>query len=254
MRESAVTGPGVRVMSGSRPSAPAGIGEPGAALWRSILGDLDAGWELGSRELHLLARAARCADELANLEAVVDRDGVTVTGARSQVIVHPAVTEARQWRQRPGLLPPRHHTGPLPHSARPCRGTGRVRGRNTRPSRRTARLSIPEARRTAARVMPTRAAPRLRGPRRGPDTHASAERGPLRTRTRRQPASRSTPLASPRVCMRPKHRDRPWRTSRRPVRSTTTARSARSPRGAHERFVSGGVSGLSGGARAAARG
>lgn len=63
-----------------------------------ILGDLDAGWELDSRELHLLGRACRCADELADLEAAIDRDGVTVVGSRGQTVIHPGITEARQLR------------------------------------------------------------------------------------------------------------------------------------------------------------
>jgi hypothetical protein len=63
-----------------------------------VLGDLDPGWELDARELHLLGRAARCADELAALEASVDREGATTTGSRGQVVVHPALSEARQLR------------------------------------------------------------------------------------------------------------------------------------------------------------
>jgi hypothetical protein len=67
-------------------------------LWKSIVGDLPAGWALDERELHLLAQACRCADELALLEAVVDRDGAVVGGSRGQTAVHPALAEARQLR------------------------------------------------------------------------------------------------------------------------------------------------------------
>ena len=77
---------------------PTGLGRAGARLWRSVLGDLDAGWELDARELHLLRRACRCADELEQLEDVVDRDGATGPGSRGQLVVHPALTEARQLR------------------------------------------------------------------------------------------------------------------------------------------------------------
>jgi P27 family predicted phage terminase small subunit len=81
-----------------RPAAPKGLADAGKSLWRSILGDLDSGWELDARELYLLERACRCADELAALEAAVDRDGTTVTGSRGQTTVHPALSEARQLR------------------------------------------------------------------------------------------------------------------------------------------------------------
>lgn len=77
---------------------PARLGAPGAALWSSILGDLPPDWDLDARELHLLGRACRCADELALLEAAVDADGATTTGSRGQVVAHPALAESRQLR------------------------------------------------------------------------------------------------------------------------------------------------------------
>lgn len=85
-------------MAAKRPKPPARLAAAGKRLWRSVLGDLDAGWELDARELHLLQRACRCADELATLEAAVDRDGPTATGSRGQTTVHPALSEARQLR------------------------------------------------------------------------------------------------------------------------------------------------------------
>jgi hypothetical protein len=89
---------GFTMASQPRHAVPAGLTAPGRALWAAIVGDLDAGWELDARELHLLERACRCADELAKLEAAVDRDGVTAEGSRGQVIVHPALSESRQLR------------------------------------------------------------------------------------------------------------------------------------------------------------
>lgn len=80
------------------PPAPADLGKPGKALWAAILSDLDAGWELDARELHLLARACRTEDELRQLDAAVDEDGPTAKGSRGQVVVHPALSEARQLR------------------------------------------------------------------------------------------------------------------------------------------------------------
>lgn len=82
----------------ARKKPPAGLKGPGRALWRSILADLDDGWELDARELDLLRRACRCADELAKLEAEIDRAGVVVEGSHGQARTNPAIAEARQLR------------------------------------------------------------------------------------------------------------------------------------------------------------
>jgi len=82
----------------ARPRVPSDLKKDGKALWKSILDDLDAEWELDAREIHFLARACRCADELAMLQKEIDKSGVTVEGSRGQVIVHPALVEARQLR------------------------------------------------------------------------------------------------------------------------------------------------------------
>jgi hypothetical protein len=82
----------------SAPRTPAGLGAAGRRLWRSIHADLDPDWELDARELDLLSRAARCADEIAALEKVVDEQGTTTLGGAGQVVVHPALAEARQLR------------------------------------------------------------------------------------------------------------------------------------------------------------
>lgn len=80
------------------PAAPKGLKRAGKSLWRSILGDLGAGWELDARERYLLERACRCADELDQLEVAVDAEGPITTGSRGQSVVHPALAEARQLR------------------------------------------------------------------------------------------------------------------------------------------------------------
>jgi P27 family predicted phage terminase small subunit len=82
----------------AKPKPPATLAPPGRKLWRAILADLADGWELDRRELHLLEQACRCADDIAQLEQAVKRDGATVAGSRGQTVVHPAVTEARQLR------------------------------------------------------------------------------------------------------------------------------------------------------------
>src|SRR5215216_1650018 len=53
---------------------------------------------LDARELHLVERACRVEDELRQLEAVVDHDGMMSTGSTGQAVVHPALAEARQLR------------------------------------------------------------------------------------------------------------------------------------------------------------
>lgn len=83
---------------GSTPQAPDGLGDAGRALWAAIIGDLTDDWRLDSRELHLLMRACRVEDELVALEKVIDRDGETTKGSRGQIVVHPALSEARQLR------------------------------------------------------------------------------------------------------------------------------------------------------------
>lgn len=80
----------------SLPRAPVTLATAGKALWKAILADLAADWELDRRELHFLERACRVEDEMRELEAVVDAEGATATGSKGQVVVHPAILEARQ--------------------------------------------------------------------------------------------------------------------------------------------------------------
>lgn len=77
---------------------PAGLGPDGEALWGRIISDLDEGWELDQRELHLLSEACKTADDLAALDAAIARDGRTVEGSRGQPVVHPGIAEVRQLR------------------------------------------------------------------------------------------------------------------------------------------------------------
>jgi P27 family predicted phage terminase small subunit len=80
------------------PKAPQGLHKAGQALWRAVLGDLTADWELTVAELHVLGRACECADRIGDLEAQIEADGLTTTGSRGQVVLHPAVSEVRQWQ------------------------------------------------------------------------------------------------------------------------------------------------------------
>jgi hypothetical protein len=70
----------------------------GEALTKAVLADLPEGWELDRREIEFLDLAARQADDLAQLEKAIAKEGVTALGSTGQRTVHPAVLEARQAR------------------------------------------------------------------------------------------------------------------------------------------------------------
>lgn len=77
---------------------PKGLDSEGRALWRSILRDVPVHLELDARELSVLATACAQADQNAALERVIQRDGLTVTGAAGQRRLNACVTELRQGR------------------------------------------------------------------------------------------------------------------------------------------------------------
>lgn len=78
------------------PAPPDGTGPAGRALWDSIL----QSYELVPHELvGLLAQAVKVADRIAQLEAIVDREGAMVEDVKRQMTVpHPGLVEARQQR------------------------------------------------------------------------------------------------------------------------------------------------------------
>ena len=88
----------------TKTKTPAGLGKHGAALWSSVLDDVPEGWTLDRRELAILELAARQADDLALLDAVIERDGAMSSGSTKQPVVHPALLEARQARLAIGRL------------------------------------------------------------------------------------------------------------------------------------------------------
>jgi hypothetical protein len=81
-----------------RPKPPQGLGPPGRRLWRALVADLPESMEFDARELALLAAAARQADDIAVLEAVLERDGPVAVGSRSQSRLSAVVPELRQER------------------------------------------------------------------------------------------------------------------------------------------------------------
>jgi hypothetical protein len=80
-------------MTAAKIAVPSGLQAAGCALWRAIV---DA-YELDPHERLALAEAARCADRLAALHAIVDAEGVTIDDPKRGIkIAHPAAVEARQ--------------------------------------------------------------------------------------------------------------------------------------------------------------
>ncbi len=77
------------------PPAPEGAGLAGRDLWRSVL----SAYELAGHEVVLLGEAVRVADACADLQAVLDAEGLIVAGK-----VHPASIELRQQRLLLGRL------------------------------------------------------------------------------------------------------------------------------------------------------
>jgi hypothetical protein len=77
---------------------PAGVGESGRALWRSLHAALPNDVEFDEREIAILRLACRQVDDVAALEAVVERDGLVVDGAQGQPRLSQVVSELRQGR------------------------------------------------------------------------------------------------------------------------------------------------------------
>lgn len=75
-----------------------GLGRAGERLWHRIVGALPSDLEFDEREEHLLWLACAQTDDLAALDAAVERDGVVVRGSAGQPRLNAAVTEARQAR------------------------------------------------------------------------------------------------------------------------------------------------------------
>ena len=78
----------------SPPPTPKGLGAAGKALWKAIT----TKWDLDSRELAILAHAARTADLIDQLEVLLAAEGLTVIGSSGQPRLSPVPTELRQQR------------------------------------------------------------------------------------------------------------------------------------------------------------
>ncbi len=86
-------------MSKAIPKAPKGLGQAGRELWTSVLRDY---WMDGeSHKLAILEQAAKVCDRIAEQEAAMQGEPLTVKGSKFQPVIHPLVAEARSQR---GLL------------------------------------------------------------------------------------------------------------------------------------------------------
>lgn len=81
-----------------RPTAPKSLNMAGRRLWRSTLADLDDSWELTARELRYLELACGQADDVAELERLIDKEGMVTTGSTGQPVLNAAVSECRNGR------------------------------------------------------------------------------------------------------------------------------------------------------------
>ena len=107
-------------MSTTKVAVPKGLRREGAALYRSIAGDLDPGLEFDAVELDTLRRACELADLAADLKADVAQRGLYVIGSRNQEVANPSVGRLAQVQRsitamtaRLKLSPPPVRTGRL---------------------------------------------------------------------------------------------------------------------------------------------
>lgn len=80
-------------MTDSIPRPPAELRRSGRALWRAVLDQ----FELEEHERQVLREAARTADLIDKLQAVLDNDGPMAESSQG-IRVHPAAVELRQQR------------------------------------------------------------------------------------------------------------------------------------------------------------
>ena len=81
-------------MSTPEQSPPLDLGRHGRELWERVT----EGLTFRPDELEVLAQAARTADQLAALDALVAASPTVVKGSKGQSVLHPAIAEARLQR------------------------------------------------------------------------------------------------------------------------------------------------------------
>ena len=80
--------------------APRNLDTAGRRLWQSVVAD----YELDARELATLAAACKQADQNAQLEALLEAQGLVTEGSNGQPRLSAVVTEVRQGRLALGRL------------------------------------------------------------------------------------------------------------------------------------------------------
>lgn len=87
-----------------KPVPPKGLGEAGSELWGRLVAEYDFS-EAPEKEL-LLAQAARTADMIATLQAIVDAAGadIRVRGSQGQPVLAPEIPELRGQRTQLAAL------------------------------------------------------------------------------------------------------------------------------------------------------
>jgi hypothetical protein len=83
-----------------RKRAPRGLKAPGRAFFRRVT----TTYELSEAEFVVLEQVCRTLDLISEIQAVLDRDGSTVTTASGALKIHPHVPELRQQRAALGKL------------------------------------------------------------------------------------------------------------------------------------------------------
>lgn len=77
-----------------KPRQPARLGAAGKKLWTSLVDTFD----FDAREVAVLERACRQCDDVALLEGLLERDGLSTVGSTGQPKLTPIVSELRQGR------------------------------------------------------------------------------------------------------------------------------------------------------------
>ena len=92
-----------KVVDVSDPRPPEGLQDRGTELWRSLTAEYDFG--TAPEKLLILEEAARTADMVARLQAIVDEaEELRVRGSQGQPVAMPEVTELRQYRAQMASL------------------------------------------------------------------------------------------------------------------------------------------------------
>jgi P27 family predicted phage terminase small subunit len=73
------------------PAAPKGLGRRGRRFWRTV----QAAYVLDPAETEVLVEVCRLLDRSEQLQELLDRDGLEVTGSTGQTRVHPALGQQR---------------------------------------------------------------------------------------------------------------------------------------------------------------